>query len=131
MLSNPVAVVEAFHAALDRGDADAALALLSDGFVLVQADLLPYGGTWRGHEGMRAYLGRLGESWAQFSMGTPHCVSDGQRTVVALSTATGETQGGAPFEMPMAQVYAVEEGRLTAAHPFYFDTAAVLRALGS
>ena len=130
MPDSPVAVVEAFFTALNAGDADAALALLADDFVLVQADSLPYGGTYQGRDGFQAYLARQREAWARFSVGTPRCLSDGQRTVVALSTASGETKDGTAFEMPMAQVFAVDGGKLQAAHPFYFDTAAVNALLG-
>ena len=130
MPDSPVATVEAYFAALDVGDDEAALALLADGFVLVQADSLPYGGTYQGRDGFETFLRRQREAWATFRVGTPRCLSDGQRTVVALSTASGETPGGTAFEMPMAQVFAVDGGKLQAAHPFYFDTAAVNALLG-
>ncbi|GAB2788665.1 hypothetical protein GCM10027199_75700 [Amycolatopsis magusensis] len=44
--------------------------------VLRQADALPYGGTWRGHEGMARFFEAMGRTWASFDLfeqdyGTP------------------------------------------------------------
>ena len=123
------AVVEAFYAALGRSDYDGAFDLLADDFALVQADSLPYGGAWRGPDGVRAFFKALFETWARFGSRETRYLADGD-TVVALSVAEGETKSGDPFEMPMTQVYTVRGGKLSEARPFYFDTAALNRAVG-
>lgn len=124
------AVVESFYAALGRSDYDAAFGLLADDFVLAQAESLPYGGTWEGTDGVRAFFQRLSDTWARFGSRETRYLTDGTTTVVALSVAEGETKAGEQFEMPMAQVYTVRGGKLVEARPFYFDTAALNRAVG-
>jgi ketosteroid isomerase-like protein len=116
--------------ALDRGDPEEFVQGLAHDVQVRIPDVLPWGGTRHGHDGVRAFLEQLGEhvegSWA-----TPEDFLDaGDRIVV-----TGRFQGtaratGERFDVSAAHVWACSDG-VPVLLQSYLDTATVLRALGT
>ncbi|MFG2174845.1 nuclear transport factor 2 family protein [Streptomyces niveus] len=90
--ADPLTVLTGMYAAEARyltagGPGAASFAPLAPFFspdvVLHQADALPYGGTWRGHEGMERFFAAMSGVWESFDM------------VEQEFLATGETGGPA------------------------------------
>jgi hypothetical protein len=116
--------VKKFYHELAAFNLRAALELLDDAFELVQAESLPYGGTYRGKSGVEAFFTRFFAFWKSFESAEVCYFANGD-TVVVSSLAKGTTQQGTTLEMPMVQVYQLQHRKLLHVRPFYFDTAAL------
>lgn len=60
------AVVRELYANIERADLAAAVALLAEDVVVVQAASLPFGGEWRGPDGFAAMAAEIGAAWPDF-----------------------------------------------------------------
>ncbi|MEU1118033.1 MULTISPECIES: nuclear transport factor 2 family protein [unclassified Streptomyces] len=99
--------------------------------VLHQAAALPYGGTWRGHDGMARFFLAMSEAWEVFDITRQEFLATGETAVVhsdirARARATGRT-----LDFPILQTLTVRGGRIAEVRPFYWDTAAIAAACGA
>jgi uncharacterized protein len=95
---------------------------------LHQADALPYGGIWRGHDGMERFFLAMAETWASFAMvDQVFLVDDGPAVVRTHVVATARATGRS-LSFPILQTVAVQAGRVIEVQPFYWDTAAIAEA---
>jgi ketosteroid isomerase-like protein len=121
--------LRAVYDAFDRGDVDGLVELLAHDIEWRAPEVLPWGGTRHGHDGVRVFCELLRES-VDSGWGIPEDFLDaGDRVVV-----TGRFEGiarptGEPFETGFAHVWALDDG-VPAQLTMYLDTAALLRALG-
>jgi ketosteroid isomerase-like protein len=93
--------------------------------VLRQADSLPYGGTWRGHDGMERFFRAMSATWSTFDMVGQRFLATGKTSVVethvdALARATGRR-----LEFPILQTIDIVGGRIAEVRPYYWDAAAI------
>jgi ketosteroid isomerase-like protein len=120
MTSSAAETVHAWLAAVNAGDADAALAVTSPDVSIVGPR-----GTATGHEVLRAWLGHAG---ATFS--TRAVYARGDRVVVAQHGVWRDAAtGGVTGEREVATRFRVEGGRVAELER-YDDLAAALRAAG-
>ncbi|WP_249402233.1 nuclear transport factor 2 family protein [Streptomyces sp. YIM 121038] len=101
--------------------------------VLHQADGLPYGGTWRGHEGLERFFLAMADTWDRFDIVRQEFLADGgtgtRRTVCVHSDIHARARAtGRALAFPILQAITVEEGRIREVRPFYWDTAAIAAA---
>ncbi|WFB05952.1 nuclear transport factor 2 family protein [Streptomyces sp. LX-29] len=96
--------------------------------VLHQADALPYGGTWRGHQGMARFFLAMGEAWESFDMVKQEFLATGETAVVLTQVHARARATGRELSFPILQTIRVEDGRITEVRPFYWDTRAVADA---
>ena len=122
-----IEVIEAFYAALRESDYEKVDTLLEEGFTLHQAASLPYGGSYRGVEGVQAFFKVFFGTWKTFrSEAVEYFELDAGR-VLALSRVVAATHKGEEIIMPMAQLFRIKGQKLAEARPFYWDTAEVAR----
>jgi ketosteroid isomerase-like protein len=95
---------------------------------LHQAETLPYGGTWRGHEGMERFFLAMSEAWESFDMVEQEFLATGATVVVLTQVRARARATGRELEFPILQTLLVEDGRIAEVRPFYWDTAAIARA---
>lgn len=124
---SPVGIVEAVYAAIGRRDLPALFGRLAPEVTLVQSAELPWGGVYRGHDGARAFLGKLTAHLAS-TVTVERIVSAGDHVAV-----TGWTEGkvnatGAGFRVPVVHVWQVREG-LVVHVQFFIDHPAMQAAL--
>jgi uncharacterized protein len=93
--------------------------------VLYQADGLPYGGVWRGHAGMERFFLAMSRTWDTFEMVAQEFLSETSPLVVLTRVRARARATGCELSFPILQTVAVEDGRITEVHPFYWDTAAI------
>ncbi|EPH41087.1 nuclear transport factor 2 family protein [Streptomyces aurantiacus] len=144
------AVLTAMYAAEARylaagGPGRASFDLLAPYFapdvVLHQADALPYGGTWRGHDGLERFFLAMSAAWAEFEIGEQRFLAGGGPgpdeetahggTVVVRSEIRARARAtGRELAFPILQTVTVADGRITEVWPFYWDTAAIAAACG-
>jgi ketosteroid isomerase-like protein len=134
-MSDEVEVVRRLFAAVENRDLERVLACYTDDVEIHEADVLPYGGIWRGHEGAVAHAAGFLCSWdalqgpqeipldAQFW-------GDGAETVCVLFRHRAfDPAGGARFDAPEVGIYRVRGERVARSQMFHADSAAVVRFL--
>lgn len=121
----PLEVVRQFYQFLALSQVQNALMLLDDDFVLTQAKSLPYGGEFRGKEGIKHFFNLFFGFWKSFKSEQVAYFVDGN-TVFTTSMGVGVTHSGRTIETPMVQVYEVRNGKLLTTRPFYLDTAMLI-----
>ncbi len=121
-----IEVVKQFYSHLASSDIEKAMMLLDDDFVLTQAKSLPYGGVFRGKEGINHFFKLFFSFWKTFRSDNVEYYSD-DSMVFTTSVGIGTTQTGKQIEVPMVQVYEVKNGKLLTTKPFYLDTAEMMK----
>jgi ketosteroid isomerase-like protein len=127
-----VDVIRGFYAALARGDAPAALAVMAPDIVwneaesFLYADRNPYVGPQAIVEGVFARIGADFEGFAA----TPEEILDAGDTIVALGRYTGMFKAtGKPINAQLVHVWRLKSGKITGFQQ-YTDTLQVARAAG-
>ncbi|QEV22303.1 nuclear transport factor 2 family protein [Streptomyces alboniger] len=114
------------------GPGEASFDLLAPFFApdveLRQADSLPYGGTWRGHDGMTRFFLAMGQAWETFDMVEQEFLATGETAVVLTRIRARARATGRELGFPLLQTITVKEGRITEVRPFYWDTQAIAEA---
>ncbi|MEV5514323.1 nuclear transport factor 2 family protein [Streptomyces flaveolus] len=114
------------------GPGEASFDLLAPFFApdveLHQADALPYGGVWRGHEGMTQFFLLMGEVWESFHMVEQQFLATGETAVVLTQVRARARASGRELGFPILQAITVKNGRITEVRPFYWDTRAIADA---
>jgi ketosteroid isomerase-like protein len=96
--------------------------------VLHQAEALPYGGIWRGHDGMERFLLAMSQTWEAFEMVDQEFLSTAEPAVVLTHVHARARATGRELDFPILQTVRVVDGRITEVRPFYWDTAAIAAA---
>jgi len=124
--SDPVAVVRAMLAALNRGDLETALGYCADDIVLWAPGPTPSGTELRGKQALRAFLEASEATWPDSWAAVRTLVADGDEVAVEL-VATA-THAGDRVTQPMAAFFTVRDG-LIVRQACYFDLAGLLAHL--
>jgi ketosteroid isomerase-like protein len=95
---------------------------------LHQADALPYGGTWRGHDGMERFFLAMSQTWEEFEMVDQEFLSTAGPAVVLTQVQARARATGREVDFPILQMIRVVDGRIAEVRPFYWDTAAIVAA---
>jgi ketosteroid isomerase-like protein len=98
--------------------------------VLHQADALPYGGIWRGHDGMEQFFLAMSRTWEAFEMVEQEFLSMSETAVVLTHVHARSRATGQELDFPILQTIHVVDGRITEVRPFYWDTAAIAAVCG-
>lgn len=136
-MTDPLTVLTGMYAAEARylaagGPGAASFAVLKPFFapdvVLHQADTLPYGGTWRGHEGIERFFAAMSGVWETFDMVEQEFLATGATggpAVVLTRIRARARATGRELSFPILQAITVTGGRIAEVRPFYWDTGAV------
>lgn len=92
---------------------------------LHQADALPYGGTWRGHDGMERFFLAMTEAWEEFDIVRQELLSTTGTAVVLTDVRARARATGQELRFPILQTIRMRDGRIAEISPFYWDTAAI------
>ncbi len=98
---------------------------------LHQADTLPYGGIWRGHDGMERFFLAMSRAWEAFDMVDQRYLSTSGTAVVLTQVHARARATGQELRFPILQTIRVLDGRIAEVRPFYWDTAAIATACAS
>ena len=107
-------VVRDVYEAVGQGDLDRVVAAFDDDIEWIEPDGGPFEGTYHGPESVvENVFSSLGEEWDEFVVHPDRFVVDDD-TVVALVTHRGtRAETGETFEAPIADVWDLEDGRIT------------------
>jgi hypothetical protein len=122
-------IIERLYAAAGAGDWDGVAALLADDFVISEAAGLPYAGTWHGKDALRQVYMLVMGTWRDPKVDI-HAVTVGDGHAVGLLTlAVTAPDTGERHSFPIAEMFRIDSGKIAEIRPYYFDTAAVAKAL--
>jgi uncharacterized protein len=120
---------ERFLAALRTGDTAMMGAMLHPDFELIEADSLPYGGTYRGLDGWLALTRAVGTAFAGFRLTLLDVAGEGPESIVLHFAIAGRIRAtGVPFESRVLEYWRFRDGKLWRIDPFYFDTHLIVAA---
>jgi uncharacterized protein len=127
--SEAVTLIREGYEAYRRKDLAAILALLDPEIELYQSELVPWGGTYRGHAGAQAFFGKL-LAHVDSEVDPDQLLDAGDR-VVAVGRSRGRVRAtGAPFDVAAVHVWTLRD-RMALRFESYLDTPAMLRALAA
>ncbi len=96
--------------------------------VLHQAESLPYGGIWRGHDGMERFFAAMSQAWEEFEIVEQEFLSTSGTAVVLTQVHARARATGRELDFPILQTIRVVDGRIAEVRPFYWDTAEIAAA---
>jgi uncharacterized protein len=120
-----VALVRCFYEAVD---VPAMLEFLDPQIEWRAPESLPWGGTFRGHDGVREFLRQVLDQPADFRREILEYVGAGERVVVLLRQMGRRKGANTEYDVPEVHVWTVRDGKV-ADFEGWFDTATVLRTL--
>ncbi|MFI0486515.1 nuclear transport factor 2 family protein [Actinomadura sp. 9N215] len=112
-----------------KADFGGMAAHLAPDVVMYQAEVLPYGGTWRGHDGMERFMAAMSDAWSSLAFLEQRFAVDGETVATYNRCVFQSRPTGRTLETSIMQWITVRDGLVTEFRPFYLDTSAVLAAL--
>jgi hypothetical protein len=119
-----VAVVRGFYEAVD---VPAMLGFLDPQIEWRGPESLPWGGTFRGHDGFRQFSAIVADRIVEPRREKQQYLDAGERVVVLLRSIA-RAKGGTGWDLPEVHVWTVRHGKAVS-FANYVDTAIVVRAL--
>jgi uncharacterized protein len=131
-MSDDVEVVRRLFSAVEDRDFDRLLACYADDIEIHEATVLPWGGVWRGPEGVAAHAAEFMRAWGALqgpaeSRLDARFWSDGAGTVCAVFRHRAlDPATGARFDAPEVGIYRIRDDRVVRSQMFHADSAAVV-----
>ena len=115
-----------------RGDFDGAMELLAEDVEFGEPPDMPdTGGTYHGHDGVRAGFRSFMGAWAELRVDTEELIEAGPDRVIALTRWQGRSRGSEiEVEQRVAQLYVVRDGKVTSVRQFHTREEAEAAAAG-
>lgn len=110
-------------AKLGRREEGTALYFHED-FTVVEADTLPYAGTYRGAKGFMQLIGKVMGEWSNLEIETLQVVGapDGDVFAIEMSMKGASTKSGRPFSTTVCELWTIKDHKIFAIKPYYWDT---------
>jgi ketosteroid isomerase-like protein len=124
-----VELIEALWDAFGRGDLDAMADAVADDAEIIFPASLPWGGIYRGPDGLRQVVADLRSRFADFKAKPEMVLGADDDHVVVVASLSGRGKRGARLEARAAWVYRLRAGEVIRGEAFA-DTAGLLQALG-
>jgi ketosteroid isomerase-like protein len=123
------AFCEGFLAALAVGDWDAMERMMHPDFVCIEAEGLPYAGTFTGFDGWRRLSDAVLATWSGFRMKVLEMHGgDDESAVLRIALSGKSRKTGTAWETSVLELWKFKDGKLASIDPYYFDTALLARA---
>lgn len=120
--------VRALYAAYETRDVEGLLAPLHDDFEVYQSELLPWGGTYKGRDGMMEFIQSI-TSHIDSIVVVEELVEAGDHVIMVGRSRGTIKATGQPYEVRLVDVVRLREGKVVRLD-IYLDTPAVLEAMG-
>jgi ketosteroid isomerase-like protein len=133
--SEMLAPVRKLFQAAARRDAGGYFAAYHTDAVISEAPSLPYGGDYRGAEGVMRHAEGFRSTWDRYQPEAsrdlqPEFLAVGDRVIV-LWRFRAQGQGGDSIDLPAISVYRLCDGAIIESRMFHFDTVQLVRFLSS
>ncbi|MFB0875112.1 MULTISPECIES: nuclear transport factor 2 family protein [unclassified Sphingobium] len=124
------AMVERIYQLSATGQWDAVDDMLTDDFVIHEAESLPFAGFYHGKRALQELYGKVFGFWDDPALETGDiCVGENHAVVMVVVTATAK-HSGERLRMPLTEVFHLRGDKFSGITPYYFDTTAIARANG-
>jgi ketosteroid isomerase-like protein len=127
-LNSPLEIVRETYARHARGDLSGVFELLSPEIEIMQTTDLPWGGSFKGHEGARRFFGIIQQHVAAMPQPVRYVPAGDSVAVIGRLTGTARSTSR-PLDLDIVHVWKVRDG-LAVRFEAYIDTPAMLKALG-
>jgi len=122
--------VRRLYAAVERRDGAAVWQAHDGAAVIHEAPSLPYGGEYRGADGVRRHAAGYVATWGPLQGEedrrlAPEIIAEGDRVAVLWRQRARNPVTGEPFDQPAVTVHRLAAGRVVESRMFHFDTHAV------
>ena len=124
-------IVQDFLSASLAGDRDTMERLMSPEARVVEAETLPYGGTYRGVPGFLDLVRRVYSTFSDVDVRITDYIAENDHVIVMAVLSGNTIKSAAPFDMPVIEVWRLENDRIVEISPFYFDTGKMNRLAAS
>src|SRR5215813_692400 len=126
--------VRALFEAVDHRDGEGVRAGYDENITIHEAASLPYGGDYRGLDGILRHGLGFRAAWDRFqpyeARGLdPRIIADGDHVVVLWRHKVENPDSGDRLDLPGVSIYRMENEKVADSRMFHFDTAALLRFL--
>ncbi len=115
-------IAQDFLAALLRGDREGMRPYLHPELEVLEPASLPYGGVWKGPEGIFAMSEKVFSVWKDCQVTVRDMLADGDKVVGLYEMRGVGRSSGIPFTVHITEVMRVQDGRIREIEVFYFDT---------
>lgn len=124
---NNLAVIQEYLRLAKLGEREAGTALFHKDFTVVEADGLPYAGTYHGAEGFLKLIGKVLAQWSDIAIETLQIIGAPEGEVFAIEMAMKgvSATSGKPFSTTVCELWTVKDGMIYSIRPYYWDTKAV------
>jgi uncharacterized protein len=120
-----------FYAALFSADWDGVKSCIGPDFAVIEADGMPYRGTWKGFDGFMDLFGQMSTKFFEGLELQEKAVTATDDYILAFFTLSGTARPtGRKVHVEILERMDVKDGRIDKIRPFYWDTAAMARAFG-
>lgn len=135
MRSDNLAVVRRLFDAVEHRDARVLTAVYAPDIVIREADSLPYGGVYHGHQGALQHAAGYLQTWHRMQSSRernmlPRFLDAGEHVVVLWRQRARQIKTGATLDLPAVSVYRLHQQRIAESTMYHLDTAQLLRFLG-
>ena len=122
-------VVRRLFDAVERRDGESFARGFDERVTVHEAPSLPYGGVYRGMEGIARHAQAYTAAWDAFQGDEerrldPEFLADGDRVIVLWRQRARHPETGGRFDAPVVSVYRLREGKVVESRMFHFDAAA-------
>ena len=124
MASAALETVRQFVASLSAGDLATCNTLVADDLVFAEAECLPFGGEWKGKDGLVGMLTAVSKAY-RIKLGEPVISDAGDRVLVRVSGSISSRATGRSLPLDAVDVYTVTDGLISRVDVYYKDAAAV------
>ena len=124
-------VVRDFLSAARQGDRASMADLLHPQVEIHEAGSLPFAGVHRGLEGFQALTRQVFTRFIGTQVSIERLFAQGDTVVVEMRLSGRCKRSGDPFEMPVLELWDLEDARIRRITPFYYDTAKMIALIGS
>jgi uncharacterized protein len=129
-MGNGKQLVRDFLDAAARRDHEAMARMLHPEVCVSEAASLPFGGEHIGVEAFHALVRRVFLSWRDTRLEIEQLIAEDEQVVVIARMRARSRNSDAELDMPIAELWSLEDGRIRSIKPFYHDTHAMLQLLG-
>lgn len=113
----------------ENADPSVLVNVFHEDVVIHEPASLPYGGEWRGLNGVAALFKRMREVWSNMDVQDLEAVRHEDTVFMRCKFRLTARASGVTLEQPFAEVLRFSKDRLIDGTPFYYDTAAIVAAL--
>jgi uncharacterized protein len=130
MSETNVEIVKKIYEVGGKGDMAGMMAHLAPNVVVHEANGLPYGGVYHGHAGMGALFQKLVGILDNFRVVPEDFFVSGSVVVAKIRVLGRARATGQTIDMPVLEMWTLDNGLVTEIRPFYWDTAEFQKAAG-